>query len=166
MDTHAIRRGAVAGAAGGMAMAMWSMIVLAATGDGFWRPVNLIAHLGWSSAPLDGSFSAGALAIGLMAHMALAMMLGVAISLIAARFDGGTAATLLISMGVAMAAWIGGAIVWNAIDSQGFDAFTPWVLATGHLMYGMAAGAVLITFEHLHRDDVATVPPQQRVAAA
>lgn len=166
MDTHALRRGAVAGAAGGMAMAMWSMIVLAAIGDGFWRPVNLIAHLGWSSAPLDGSFSAGALAIGLMAHMALAMMLGIAISLIAVQFGGGTLSTLLISMGVAMAAWIGGAIVWNAVDSEGFDAFTPWVLATGHLMFGMAAGAVLIAFERLHRDDVASAPQRQKVAAA
>ncbi len=166
MDTQAFRRGAVAGAAGGMAMAMWSMIVLAATGDGLWRPVNLIAHLGWSSAPLDGSFSAGALAIGLTAHMAFAMMLGIAIALVVSRFDGGTAATVLISMGVAMAAWIGGAIVWNAVDGEGFDAFTPWVLATGHLMYGMAAGAVLLAFEHLHRNDVASVPSRQKVASA
>lgn len=147
-------------------MAMWSMIVLAATGDGFWRPVNLIAHLVWSSAPLDGAFSAGALAIGLMTHMVFAMMLGVAIALIVSRFDGGTVHTVVISMGVAMAAWIGGAIVWNAVDREGFHAFTPWVLATGHLMYGMAAGAVLLAFEHLHRDDVASAPSRQKVAAA
>jgi hypothetical protein len=101
-----------------------------------------------------------------MAHMAFSMMLGVAIAVIVSRFGGGPAPTVLISMGLAVAAWVGGATVWNAVDSEGFDAFTPWVLATGHLMYGMAAGAVLVAFERLHRDDVAPAPSRQKVVAA
>ena len=51
MNARKIFQGALLGAAGGMAMAMWSMIALAATGDGFFAPVNLIAHAVWRDAP-------------------------------------------------------------------------------------------------------------------
>jgi hypothetical protein len=41
------RVGALAGLLGGVVMAMWSMVAFAATGAGFWTPVNLIAHTIW-----------------------------------------------------------------------------------------------------------------------
>jgi hypothetical protein len=164
MDASTLRRGLVAGAIGGMAMAMWSMVVFAATGDGLWLPVNLIAHVGWAGAPLDGSFDAGALALGMMAHMALSMMLGAAIALIASRIGGGAAATGLVALGVATAAWAVGAVAWNAIDADGFEAFTPWVLATGHLMFAVATAAVLAGFERLHRDDPLPISRRDQVA--
>lgn len=45
MNMQTVTRGALAGAVGGMVMAMWSMIVLWATHAGFWEPLNLIAHV-------------------------------------------------------------------------------------------------------------------------
>jgi len=143
MNNRSVRAGLVAGRLGGMAMAMWAMVVLAATGDGFWRPVNLIAHTFYDKAPLDGTFNGTAALVGIGAHMMIAMSLGVAVALVARRFGGRLAGTMAVALAASMVAWVGGIVAWNAIDSAAFDAFEPWVLFTGHAMFGMAAGAVI-----------------------
>ena len=143
MNNRSVRVGAVAGGIGGMAMAMWSMLVLAATGNGFWSPVNLIAHTFYDKAPLDGAFNGTAALVGVGAHMMIAMSLGVAIALAAHRFCTRTAGTPALALAASMVAWVGGIVTWNAVDSAAFDAFTPWVLLTGHAMFAMAAGAVV-----------------------
>lgn len=153
MNTTTVRDGAIAGAIGGMAMAMWSMVVLAATGDGFWTPVNLIAHAVWDGAPLDGGFDGGALALGLMVHMAMSMMLGVGIALAAERIGHPGPATVGLGVGVGMVAWVMGALVWRSIDRTGFDEFTPWVLATGHMMFGAIAAGALIVVDRLRNGE-------------
>jgi hypothetical protein len=41
VDSRFVGLAAVSGAAGGVAMAMWMMIYSAATGNGFWTPLNV-----------------------------------------------------------------------------------------------------------------------------
>jgi hypothetical protein len=79
MNTAALRRGALAGMAGGAVMAMWSMIALWLAGTGFWSPVNLIANTLWRGAPAGAAFSGGALVLGLIVHMMMSMGLGMAL---------------------------------------------------------------------------------------
>ncbi len=141
MSARTIRASAVAGAAGGMMMAMFSMIVLAASGAGFWTPVNLIAHTVWSGAPLDGTFDGGALLLGLALHMGLSMMLGVVIAaVIAIRHASGALPAVMIGTAVAAVASIGQLVLWPAIDEAASDAMRPWVFAVSHLVFGMIAG--------------------------
>ena len=140
MNTRTTTRGALVGMAAGMMMAMWSMIALAATGHGFWAPLDLIAHTVWRSAPLDGTFSAGALAIGLMAHMMLSAGLGIAIATIADRFDYARS-TAGIAFAVTGVAWVAGLVLWHAIDETAAAAFTGWILAVGHVIFAMTAAA-------------------------
>lgn len=147
MTKRSVLVGAVAGAIGGMMMAMWSMIAFALTSKGFWTPVNLIAHSLWSGAPLTGEFSGGAFALGLVAHMALAMMLGAVISVVAHLVAKGGASTVAIATAIALGAWVIQAFLWRAVDSAGSAAFTPWILAVGHVIFGMSAGAVIVTSE-------------------
>lgn len=143
MNRTTLKFGALLGAAGGMAMAMWSMIVLAATGHGFLTPVNLIAHAIWRGAPLDGAFSAGALVLGLMVHMMLSMMLGAGIAAAATRPGISATNQTVIALVVPMAAWAGQLVIWEAVDQAGHAAFTPWVLFVGHAMFAMVAAAGL-----------------------
>jgi hypothetical protein len=147
MNQRRIVEGALLGAVGGMAMAMWSMIALAATGAGFFAPVNLIAHSVWHDAPLDGTFSAGALLLGLVIHMMISMMLGVVIVELAARPSFGWGARVGIAVGVPMAAWAGQLVIWEVLDSTARAAFTPWVLFVGHLMFGMIAAFWIVMAE-------------------
>ena len=137
MNAKVVRQGMAAGMVGGIVMGMWSMLVLATIGAGFWQPLDLIAHTVWRDAPLDGSFNAGALVLGMTMHMMTSAMLGVVIAVAAQRLRG--AVMLAAGMGVGLSVWlVNQYVVWPAIDSAAADRFTPWVFAVGHLMYGMA----------------------------
>ena len=143
MNANLVRRGAIAGMVGGAVMAMWSMLVLAVTGAGFWQPLDLIAHTLWRGAPLNGTFSAGALVLGMVIHMMTSAMLGVVIAGAVQRLRGRGA--LAAGMGVGLGVWlVNQYAVWPLIDSASADRFTPWVFALGHLMYGAATALVVL----------------------
>jgi hypothetical protein len=143
-----------------MVMAMWSMIALAATGDGFFAPVNFIAHAVWRDAPLDGGFNGAALVLGMVIHLMVSMMLGVVIAVGGSRAASTLFATT-VSIGVPMIAWAGQLVAWEAIDSDARELFTPWVLFVGHLMFAMVAAAWTI----ITRQQTATTADHARIHA-
>lgn len=148
MNTQILTRGALAGAVGGMAMAMWSMIVLWVMHAGFWEPLNLIAHTLWRAAPLGSEFSLGAAALGLIVHMMMSMVLGVVFALGAQRI-GAHAVTLAgIGMVFGLVVWLLlQYVVWRIVDADAAGAFTPWVFAVGHAMFGATTGLVVGALE-------------------
>jgi uncharacterized membrane protein YagU involved in acid resistance len=151
MSAANARVGALAGLLGGVVMAMWSMVALAATGPGFWTPVNLIAHTIWRGAPIDGGFSAGALLLGLMVHLAMSVVFGVILAALVGRLAGTLPALLAAGMAFGLAAWLlNQYVTWPVIDQTAAQAFTPWVLAVGHLLFGLVT-AVLFGRLPAHR---------------
>lgn len=165
MNSSVLRRGAWAGMAGGVVMAMWSMVALAATGPGFWTPVNLIAHLVWRDAPLSGAFSLGALALGMMIHMATSMMIGVGIAIVAHRVRADAVRAAGLGMAMALGAWLANQyVIWNALDSAAADGFTPWVFALGHAMFGVVTGLLAVGAAHVSRADQRPVRPTSHTA--
>jgi hypothetical protein len=126
--------------AGGMVMAMWSMIVLWLTGVGFWSPLNLIAHTVWRSAPLGVSFSVVALVIGLVLHMMMSMLLGMVLAVAvrsSRRLAGDPAARAMTGVVFGIVVWaVMQYALWRVVDPAAALAFTPWVFAIGHLMFG------------------------------
>jgi hypothetical protein len=142
MNARVVRAGVAGGIAGGMVMAVFSMIMLRLAGSGFWKPLNLIAHTFWRAAPLDGRFSAGALVIGMVVHMMMAMLFGTLIAAAAYRLP--AARSLVIAGGMLFAALLWAVMqygIWRAIDAAAAQAFTPWVFAIAHLLFGMMAAA-------------------------
>lgn len=139
---QSFKRGSLIGMVSGAMMAMFAMIAAAATGDGFWAPVNAIAHTVWRGAPLDGTISFGALALGMLIHMATAMMLGVVIVAGVAR-SSTRSMTVMAATGVAVAAWLVQIPIWSAIDSPGAHSFHRLILFAGHLIFGMTAGLLV-----------------------
>jgi hypothetical protein len=143
MNAANARVGALAGLLGGVVMAMWSMVVLAATGVGFWASVNLIAHTVWRGAPTDGSFSIAALLLGLMVHMGMSVVFGVILATLVGRLAG-TLPAVVAGMTFGLVLWlVNQYVIWPAIDETTAQAFTPWVLAVGHLMFGLVAAALI-----------------------
>jgi hypothetical protein len=149
IDAGVLGRGALAGALGGMVMAMWSMIILWLTGKGFWSPLNLIAHTVWRTAPLDATFSAGALVVGLLIHMMMSMTLGMVLAVLVRgvpRLGGSQAALAVTGMAFGIAVWLVTRYgIWPALDSAAAPRFTAWVFAVGHLMYGAVTALVVGT---------------------
>ena len=81
VTSHSILIGAIAGLAGGMAMAMMSMLIGIAD-EGFWAPVRGITSVVFGDEHYGGSFAAGPVLAGLMGHMMNSAMLGVILTAI------------------------------------------------------------------------------------
>ncbi len=144
MNKQVVVRGALAGMVGGMVMAMWSMIALWLNGSGFWLPLNLIAHTFWRDAPLDAKFCFSAALAGLVIHMVMSMMVGVVFALGVQRFHGNLAALTVLGMIVGIMMWLVMQYgVWRVVDADAAAAFTPWVFAVGHAMFGAVTGVVV-----------------------
>lgn len=143
-----LKRGALGGLAGGVVMAMWSMIVMWLIGVGFWTPLNLMAHTFWPSAPLDATFRPAALAIGLVVHLMMSVALGLVLAILvraAGRIAASWAGLAAVGMAYGLVVWlVNQFVIWPMIDPLAAQAFTPWVFAVGHLMYGLVAGLALI----------------------
>ncbi len=142
MNARVMRAGIAGGIAGGMVMAVFSMFALRLAGSGFWTPLNLIAHTFWRAAPLDGRFSAAALVIGLAVHTIMAMLVGTLIAAAAYRVP--AARSLVIAGGMLFAALLWAVMqygIWRAVDAAAAQAFTGWVFAVAHLLFGMMAAS-------------------------
>jgi hypothetical protein len=136
---RALRVGVLAGMAAGAVMAVWSMAAMWVTGSGFWLPLNLIAHTFYRSAPLDATFSAPALAIGLAVHMTVASIFGIAITGLAQRLR--RPRLLVIVGGLLFAAVVWPVMqwgVWYSIDEPAAEGFKEWIFAGAHLIFGIA----------------------------
>jgi hypothetical protein len=131
-------------------MAVWSMAAMWVIGSGFWTPLNLIAHTFYRSAPLDGTFSAPALLIGLAVHMAVASAFGTAIAVLAQRLPRTRA--LVIAGGVLFVAVVWPVMqwgVWYKLDEPAAEGFSEWIFAIAHLLFGLlAAGLAAIGIEN------------------
>ncbi len=140
---RALRVGVKGGMAAGVVMAMWSMVAMWVTGSGFWTPLNLIAHTFYRSAPLNGTFSAPALVIGLAVHMTVASAFGAAIAVLAQRLPGRR--SLVIAGGILFVAVVWPVMqwgVWYKIDESAAEGFNEWIFAAAHLLFGVFAAGM------------------------
>ena len=125
-------------------MAVWSMAAMCVVGRGFWTPMNLIAHTLWSGAPLDAEFRWSATIIGIVVHMMMSVVLGVALAAALSRVGGSavmTGGAALVGMVYGLIVWVVAQFVlWPSVDAAAAERFTPWVFGLGHLMYGLIVG--------------------------
>jgi hypothetical protein len=140
---RALRVGVPAGIIAGAVMAVWSMVAMWLTGSGAWTPLNLVAHTFYRSAPLNNTFSAPALAVGLAIHMTMAIIFGTAITALAQRLPGKR--SLVIAGGILFIAAVWPVMqygVWYSIDETAAEGFTGWVFAVAHLIFGLVAASI------------------------
>jgi hypothetical protein len=142
VNAKVVWAGITGGIAGGMMLAAFSLIAMWLAGSGFWTPLNLIAHTFWRAAPLDGRFTPAALVIGMAVHMMMAMLVGTLIAAAAYRVP--AARSLVIAGGMLFAALLWAVMqygIWRAVDATAAQAFTAWVFAVAHLLFGMLVAA-------------------------
>jgi hypothetical protein len=140
---RALRVGVPGGMSAGVVMAVWSMAAMWIIGSGFWTPLNLIAHTFCRSAPLDGTFSAPALLIGLAVHMTVASVFGTAVAALSQRLP--RARSLVIAGGILFIAVVWPVMqwgVWYKIDESAAEGFNEWVFAVAHLLFGLTAAGM------------------------
>jgi hypothetical protein len=141
--TRALRVGTLSGVVAGVVFAAWSMAAMWVTGSGFWMPLNLIAHTFYRAAPLNGTFSAKALVIGLAVHLTVAMIFGIFIAAIAQRMPGSR--SLVIAVGIVFIAVVWPVMqygVWYKLDEAAAEGFNDWVFAGAHLIFGLTVAGM------------------------
>lgn len=141
-----LARGAIGGLIGGMAMAMWSMVV-AISEDGFWAPVRGITSIVFGDEHYGGSFEFWPVVVGAMGHMINSVVLGAVFALVAIALLARASTALVVVAGMVF-----GLMVWlvmvpgvaaQAQSSELFvDSVPAWAWITGHLMFGAAAAGV------------------------
>jgi hypothetical protein len=140
---RAVRIGVPAGIAAGVVMAVWLMVAMWIVGTGFWIPLNLVAHTFYRSAPLNNTFSAPALVIGLAVHMTMAIIFGTAVTALVLRLPGHR--SLVIAGGFLFVAVVWPVMqygVWYSIDGQAAEGVNDWVFAGAHLIFGLVSAGV------------------------
>jgi hypothetical protein len=79
-----------------------------------------------AGAPIDGSFSVGALLLGLMVHMAMSVVFGVILAALVGHLGDTLPALLGVGMAFGLAVWLMDQyVLWPAIDQTAAQAFTP-----------------------------------------
>lgn len=105
--------------------------------------MNLIAHMFYRSAPLNGSFSVPALVIGLAVHLTVASFFGTAIALLAQRLPGSR--SLVVAGGVLLVAVVWPVMqwgVWYRLDEAAANELNDWIFTVAHLVFGVAAAGL------------------------
>jgi hypothetical protein len=124
-------------------MALWAMAAMWVTGSGFLTPLNLIAHTAYRAAPLNGAFSAPALAVGLAIHLTLSSLFGTAVALLAHVMPGSRSLVVAGAILFVAAVWpVMQWEIWYKIDEAAAEGFTDWIFAVAHLMFGVTAAAL------------------------
>jgi uncharacterized membrane protein YagU involved in acid resistance len=122
-------------------------------------PLNLIAHTLWRGAPLGATFSWGALVLGMVVHMMMATLLGMVFAVAAGRYLTSRTSLLGAGMVYGVVVWLlMQYVIWPLVDDAAAQAFTAWVFAVGHLLYGVVTAIVVapaLTGGVLHRERTA-----------
>ena len=128
------QHGIVDGVVAGVVMALVLMVLMAITGDGFFRPVELLGSV-WYGEVTTG---AGVFFAGLFTHLALSVVFGVVFSYLMSY----------VRLEPVLSGLVYGALLWLVFGvlvlGQGFDyvwsEFPVWLLLVGFLSYGLALG--------------------------
>lgn len=143
---RALTAGVLGGLGAGLVMVMWSMVVLAVVGEGFWAPLNYIAHTFWNDVPLGGAFSWGGLLVGMSVHLMMSMLLGAVFGVLLG-WRRGVSLVGVVFAGVAygIGIWlINHVLLWPLIDEAAAKAFVLWVFLVGHVLYGLVLALALM----------------------
>lgn len=74
----------------------------------------------------------------------MSMMAGVMFALVVQRVHGSLASLAGLGMAAGIMLWLVMQYgVWRVVDAGAADAFTPWVFAVGHAMFGAVTGLVV-----------------------
>lgn len=128
------QHGLVGGAVAGIVMGAFAMITMAITGDGFFRPLELIGSIMWGATMTGGSV----IVVGLLTHMAMAMALGLLYSYL---FP-------FMKVEPVVQGLVYGAVVWflaqivvlPQVAAYTSDGFPVWMFLAAHLLFGASLG--------------------------
>ncbi len=125
-------------------MAMIAMFWTLVTGDGVFRPLNLIADAVLGDETISGGFQMDAALAGMMIHLAMSALFGLVFAGIVANTGWDSNVILVAGIAYGLLLWLVNVVLIdeNLVPNGLSEASTPLVIVT-HAVYGMVVGLVV-----------------------
>jgi len=147
------RAAALSGLAGGVVFLILDMLAMMISGGSIAQPFRMIAAIVMGSDMLDISFNANIVLAAAVVHFALAVAMGLILSLIIAPFHFDS------SMGMASAVGAIFGILVYLINFYGMTQFFPWfaearnwMTVVAHIVFGIVLADAYLKWEHQAAD--------------
>lgn len=128
------QHGLIGGAVAGVVMGAFAMIAMAISGDGFFHPLELIGSIWWGAATTGASV----IVVGLLTHLAVAMILGLLYSYL---FPFTKVEPVVQGVVYGAVVWfLAQIVVLPQVASYISDGFTVWMFLAAHLVFGVSLG--------------------------
>ncbi len=139
--------GAVSGAAAGMMMGIFEMVIGLLQGMSFFAPLDAIGHIANQGVSLMHN-SGTLIGEGLVIHMIISMMLGVAFAVIVTQLKAlRSNASLAVLFTTAAALAVGVLnefVIWPALDKSVTSMLHPATFLLGHIVFGAFVGIAIV----------------------
>lgn len=144
--SNAITAGMLAGLIGGVAQAIWLMILAAVMGMTAWAPLKLISTMVLGMGPMETpGFAGGPVLMGAILHLLIMTLVGGLFALIVRNVGLGSSVILGIVYGLAV--WlISQYVLWVLIQPEAALMITGWVAAISLVIYGLVLGWLYPSF--------------------
>jgi hypothetical protein len=140
----AVVKALVAGVVASVVFALFTAVWFGVGGEGFWRPLNLIAHTVWRKAPTDGALHVPSVLLGAITLLVVGVLVMAPFAAVGLGARLG-AISLILGAGIyANVVWVfGHNLMWRALDPYAAAQFSPGVAWAAHIIAGLAGGTTL-----------------------
>ena len=140
-----VATGILGGIVAGIAMAMVAMVWMALAGEGFWKPLSVIASILMGKGVISGSFELIPDLVGMMVHLLLSAVFGLAFTFVVRNIPWPSVGVIGAAIAYALLLWIVNVRVIDAnLIPAGLSlAPTPLVIVV-HLVYGVVLGLIVV----------------------
>jgi tetrahydromethanopterin S-methyltransferase subunit G len=136
--------GIIGGIVAGIAMAMVAMVWMLLAGQGFWRPMDVIASILLGEDTINPGFQMVPELVGMAIHMMLSAVFGLVFAFVVAHTSWSSGAIVGAATAYGLLLWIVNVVIIDAnfIPAGLSLAPTPLMIVV-HLVYGLVLGLVL-----------------------
>lgn len=140
-----VATGIVGGIVAGVVMAMVAMVWMALVGEGFWKPLSVIASIFMGKSAISGSFELIPDLVGMMLHLGLSAIFGLAFAFFVRNIPWPSVAVIGVAIAYGLLLWIVNVRIIDAnLIPAGLSLAPTPLLVVVHLVYGLVLGLIVV----------------------
>jgi hypothetical protein len=135
--------GIIGGVIAGIAMAMVAMVWTLLAGQGFWRPMDMIASILLGREAISGGFQMFPELVGMAIHMVLSAIFGLVFAAVVANTSWSSGVVVGVGLAYGLLLWIVNVLIIDAaLIPAGLSLAPAPLMIVVHLVYGLVLGLV------------------------
>ncbi len=135
--------GIIGGIVAGIAMAMVAMVWMALAGQGFWKPMDVIASILLGKSAIQAGFQVVPELLGMMIHLVLSAAFGLVFAFVVARTSWSSGAIVGAALAYGLLLWIVNVVIIDTLFIPAGLSLAPTpLMVVVHLVYGLVLGLI------------------------